>query len=112
MIEMLDLRWIALARRQPQLMRVEPQHVAADLSEAVDIRLTRRAPIDELDAELEGRLGLTNHLQRIDAGEGNVIADVGDGRLTDPDRSNLIRLDEPDFDLAQPLRKYRGGHPA
>src|SRR5437868_8651420 len=93
-------------------MWVKPQHVAADLAEAVDVVFTRRSPIDKLDPELEGRLALADHLQRVDAGECNEVADVGNSRLAYPDRSDLVGFDQPDLDLAQPLREHRGGHPS
>src|SRR5215211_364518 len=93
-------------------MRMQPKHVAPDLAEAVDIALARRAPVDELDAQLERRLGLADHFQRVDAGEREVVADVRDRRLADPDGPNLFRLDQGDLDLAKPLRQYGGCHPA
>src|SRR5215208_1029162 len=112
MVEVLDRTGRALARSQPQLVRGQPAHVTADLAEAVDVLFTTRAPIDELDAELEGRLALADHLQGIDAGEREIIADVRDGGLTDADRPDLFRLDELDLDLAEPLRQDCRSHPA
>src|SRR5215213_10211641 len=99
------------ARGKPQLVRVQPQHIAADLAEAMDVAFPRGAPVDKLDPELERRLGGRDHLQRVDVGERKVIADVRDGRLADPDDPDLIRFYELDLDLAEPLREDRGSHP-
>jgi hypothetical protein len=93
-------------------MGVQPKHVAADLPEPVNVGFARGAPVDEMDAQLERRLGLADHLQRIDAGERQVIADVRNRGLAHPDRRDLVGLDEPDLDLAQPLREHRRRHPA
>ena len=45
-------------------------------------------------------------------GERKEIADVRDRRFADADGADLVGLDEPDLDLAQPLREDGGGHPA
>src|SRR6266542_1074049 len=112
MVEMLDLIGRPLARSEPQLVGMEPQHVAADLAEAVDVSFAGRTPVDELDPELEGGLALADHLQWIDPGQREEVADVRDGRLADADDPDLIRFNELDLDLAQPLRKDGSGHPA
>src|SRR5206468_11158263 len=91
---------------------VQPEHVAADLAEAVDVFLAGRAPVDELDAELEGRLALADHLQLIDASEGEKIADVGNRGFADADGADLLGFDQLDLDLAQPLREHGSGRPA
>src|SRR6476646_9233825 len=93
-------------------MRVQPQHVPADLAETVNILLAWRAPVDELDAELAGGLRLVDHLQYVDAGERHVVADMRDSGFADSDGADLLGLDEVDFDLAQPLRQHCRRHPS
>ena len=46
-----------LAHLQPVLVKRHQAEVLADLAEAVDVAVADRAPVDELDAELEGALG-------------------------------------------------------
>src|SRR6476620_1847475 len=96
---------ITLARCEPQLVRMKPQHVAADLPEPVDIGFARRAPIDEVDPQLEGRLALADQLQGIDPGQRHQVADVRDRRFADADDADLLRLYQPDLDLSEPLRQ-------
>ena len=68
-VEVLDRLRVALARGKPQLVRMQPQHVAADFAEAVDVVFARRSPIDELNTELERGFCRRDHLERIDPGQ-------------------------------------------
>src|SRR5256885_11297024 len=78
----------------------------------MDIGFAGGPPVDELDAELEARLALVDHLERVDARQREIIAKMRDGRFAETDGADLFGLDEPDFDLAEPFREDRGGHPA
>ena len=99
---------------QPELVRVKPQQILADLAEAVDVAVPRLAPVDELDPQLEGGLGGADHLHLIEPGQRVIVADRRDRRLAHADGSDLVGFDQGDVISAarEQLRQQRGRHPA
>ena len=98
MIEMLGLA--ASGVFQPELMRVQPEQILADLAEAMDVAVPQRAPVNELDAQLERGLCRPDHRHLIQSGQRVIVADRGDGRFAHPDRADLVRLDQFDVESA------------
>lgn len=70
-------------------------------------------PVDELDAELEGAAGLPEESRLVDSQPGVEMAHRRNRCLTDPNGTDLFRLDQ--CDGTRPLRAIRKGsssHPA
>ena len=100
------------ARLQPILMKRHQPQIAADAAEAVDVSVADLPPVVELDAELEGTLGLTNELRFVDFEQAVELRKRRNRRLAHPDGPNFFGLNERDFDsAAKGLRDCRGAHP-
>jgi hypothetical protein len=80
----------------------------------MQVAVAQRLPVAELDPQLEGRLGLLDELDLVDAQQTVEELDRRDGGLADPDRADLLGFDEFDLgDLAlERLGQCGGGHPA
>ena len=98
---------------QPEMMEVQTFHVDAVLAERVDIPLAHPAPVHELDAELERRMGLAHEGVFIEAQQAVEIQNVRDGGLTHANRADRVRLDHLDADVRafQESREAGGRHP-
>src|ERR1051325_3560358 len=80
----------------------------------MQVAVSEPAPVAELDAELEGRLGATDEVVLVDAEEPVEQLDRRDGGFPDADRSDLRRLDQLDAgdrSVADPRQRGRR-HPA
>jgi hypothetical protein len=61
MVEMLHFFGHSFARRDPKLVGMQPQHVAADLAKAVNVSFAGRTPVYKVNSKLEGCLALADH---------------------------------------------------
>jgi hypothetical protein len=104
----------ACAGVQPVLMEIDSVHVDAVDAEGMDVGAAFPSPIDELDTELEGRLGRFHELGFVQAKYAIEIDDVRYRRLTDSDRADLFGFDERDRHIfrIQKTRKGGRGHPS
>ena len=69
---------------------------APDLSELVEVALSRRGPTRELDAELVGGVGLAKELRLVDAELLVELEYRRDRAFADPDGADRLGLDEDD----------------
>jgi hypothetical protein len=79
----------------------------------MDVALADPAPVDELDAELEGGIGRRHERRLVDAERLVERAQMRQRRLADADDADLLRFDQ--LDAAAPghaLHQRRRGHPA
>ncbi len=106
----------AFLRRQPQpeMIEVDALHRDAIVAEGVDIAFADLLPIDEFNAQLERRLGLANEVRLGYAEQRVEQVDHRDGRLADPDRADVLGLDQRNRQTtrSEHLCHTRGRHPA
>src|SRR5262249_11841215 len=101
------------ALAQPVVMEAHAVDRAAELAEGMDIGITEPPPVTEFDTEFEGGTRLPHEVRLVEAEGGVEKADVGNGRLADPDDSDLRGFNEPDCALMlQDFRERCGRHPA
>ena len=99
-------------RSQPIMMAAEPLPVLANHSEGVNVG-SAGIPIDELDAELERRLGAPHELGFVQLDKLIVFLDRGDRRFADSNRADRFAFDQLHFvEALEQLAEQRGGHPA
>ena len=79
-----------LVHFEPVMVKVDQRHVPAHRAKAVDIAVTFCTPVSELDAQLEGRLGLPHELVFVDTQGGIEGEDRGNRRFTHADRRDLV----------------------
>jgi len=79
----------------------------------VDVAVAQPAPVDELDAQLEGGAGLAHELVLVEL-EGMVVdVDERDRGLAHAHGADVVGLDQRDLPgRAQQLGQRGGGHPA
>ena len=98
---------------EPVLVEGQRPVVVADRAEAVDVASTHAAPVDELDAELEGAAHRADEFDFVDLQRVVERAQVRHGRLAHADRADVFGLDELDGALAlERVREAGGRHPA
>ena len=95
-------------RAQPLLVEAEAGLGATVDSERVDVARAFRAPVDEIDPELERRLGRPHHIGFVDADGIVEILDVRQGRFADPDDPDLVGFDKAD---PAPARREQRNQP-
>ena len=87
--------------------------VAAHGSEGMHVRLPLLAPVDELDAELEGALRLPQEIVFVDLHQLVELRDRRDRRLAHTDDADLGRFDQRDRQSRPQHARQRGrGHPS
>src|SRR5688572_29515736 len=89
-------------------------HVQAKRPERMDVTVSGSSPVDELDAELEGRLRLADEVVLVEAQHPVEVLDLRDRRLADAHRADFLGLDDldPAVVVLQDSRQRRRGHPA
>ena len=70
---------------QPVVVELHPLHVEPVEAERMDVVVARPHPVDELDAELVGRVGRADELMLVEAEHGVEQVDLRDRRLADAD---------------------------
>src|ERR1700722_11402144 len=85
----------------------------AVLAEGVQVGVAEPRPVSKLDAQLEGALGLADHIVFVDPEQSIEGPDRRDGRFADSPRADPRRFDGGDFAVVifQPPRESRGSHP-
>src|SRR4029077_12738948 len=79
---------------QPVLVKRKRTVIVADRAEGVEVAVACASPVEELNAELERAAHLPDKLRLVDL-EGLIERlQVRDGRFTDPDRADLLGLDQ------------------
>ena len=75
--------------------------------------MARPQPVDELDAELEGRLRPPHELGFVELDQLIVRLDRGNGRFADANGADRLTLDQLDVvESLEQLAEQGGGHPA
>src|SRR5262249_49616112 len=99
---------------QPELVGRDLLVLGAEIAEAVEEPVAARAPVPELDAELERAPRLAQEFGLADAELGIEHADGGKRRLADADRADILRFDELDLDdrRIQEMPERGGRHPS
>src|SRR6185437_15985581 len=101
------------AAPQPKMVEGNAADCRAVGAEGMNIRVAGSSPAAKLDAELEGRPGARHEIPLIEPEPLVEAADVGDGRLAHPHRTDLLRLDETHGHApAEAPCERRRGHPS
>jgi hypothetical protein len=117
-VERIGAQVIVLAQGvqlQPVGVKRHRLHVEAIGPERVVIAVADCLPVDELDGQFEGGLGLADELVLVEAQHAVEDVDLRDGGFADPHRADGLGLDQGDAGLAvlgQEAAQGGGGHPA
>ena len=101
----------------PDLLERGQLDVLAEAPEGMHVAVAEEGPVLELDAQLEGALGLAQELVLVDAEHRVEANDARDRGLTDADDADLVGLDHGDRhpgirDLCQRCRRHPAGRAA
>ena len=97
---------------QPEMMERQSIQVGPELAETVGVAVADRAPVHELDAELERAARGAQELVFVDAQNAIEGDDVRDRRLADTDDADLVGFHQPNRTRAPEVVGKRGGrHP-
>src|SRR6185312_12212410 len=98
---------------QPVLLERQRAESQADVTERVEIAVSRSYPVVVLNGELEGAAGGPKHRILIDAEEVIDVADLRNGGLADADRADGIGFHDTDIQsLAHRAAEDGRGHPS
>src|SRR5258708_20217858 len=87
--------------------------VAAQGAEAVHVRIAEPAPVDELNAQFERGLGLTDEVVFIDLERLIELPDLRNRGFADANRADVVGFDQANAKIADhPLAHGAPGHPA
>ena len=103
------------AALEPVMVELDPTHIRSIESERVDIAMAKTRPVDELDAQLVGRVRFADELVLVDPEHGVEQVDLRDRRLADADGADGFGFDQLDFKArkaADDFRQRGRGHPA
>ena len=75
-------------------MKRKTSNIMAELAKRVDIGLSDLPPIHKLDTEFEGCARLAHELGFVDPDRIIEIANMGQSRFADADRTDRIRFDQ------------------
>ena len=98
-------------------MKADPVEVGTERSERMHVAVAELCPVDEFNPELERAAGAAKKIILVETDHRIERADWRDGRLADPDRPNLIGLNQRYGDPGrdQPCerdRRHPSGSPA
>jgi hypothetical protein len=99
---------------EPVMVELDPHHVEPVESERVDVAVPDPRPVDELDAELVGRMRLAHELHLVEPEHRVEQHDLRDRRLAHADGADRLALDQLDRDSRQradDLAQCRRRHP-
>ena len=100
---------------QPELVKLDSQHVDAIGSEWMDIAVSRPQPVDEFDPQLIRRAGLSHELEFVYAKQIVERYDLRDRGFADPDRADCLafhQIDGKTGKVAHDMRNSRCRHPS
>src|SRR5947209_926240 len=95
-------------------MKLDAAVVLSVRAERVEVSLAWRAPVDELNAELEGAVARRQEFVLVDTNHVVEGHERRDGGFADSNRADFVRFDQNDFDRlrVEERRESGGGHPA
>ena len=98
---------------EPILVKRQQAAVAAHNAEAVHVRVAETAPVDELNAQFERGLGLTDELVFVDVERLIELPDLRNRGFADANRADFVGFDQADAEIAEQHLGHGGrGHPS